>query len=122
MADVLRMPKFNDETTKGVVVAWHMKVGDVVRKGDALIDIETDKATIEIESHVNGVLLEIKAAVGETVLVDAELAVIGELKNKNELNPELIIESFKCSNCGANLSIKTPTCSYCSSENIIRIK
>ncbi|MFM7586576.1 MAG: biotin/lipoyl-containing protein, partial [Bacteroidota bacterium] len=47
MAEVLRMPKMSDTMTEGVIAVWHKKVGDPVRSGDILADVETDKATME---------------------------------------------------------------------------
>jgi len=47
MAEIVRMPKLSDTMTEGVVAAWHKKVGDKVKAGDLLAEIETDKATME---------------------------------------------------------------------------
>jgi pyruvate dehydrogenase E2 component (dihydrolipoamide acetyltransferase) len=59
MAEIVRMPKLSDTMTEGVVAKWHKKVGDVVSEGDLLAEIETDKATMEFESFVDGTLLHI---------------------------------------------------------------
>ncbi|HTF02575.1 MAG TPA: biotin/lipoyl-containing protein, partial [Bacteroidia bacterium] len=59
MAEVVKMPKLSDTMTDGVVAEWHKKVGDTVKKGDLLAEIETDKATMEFESFYNGTLLYI---------------------------------------------------------------
>lgn len=72
------MPKLSDTMTEGVVAAWHKKVGDTVKKGDLLAEIETDKATMEFESFFNGTLLHIGIEQGKGAPVDAVLAVIGE--------------------------------------------
>lgn len=75
---VILMPRLSDTMTEGVIAAWHKQVGDAVQKGDLLAEIETDKATMELESYKNGTLLYIGAAKGEKVPVNALLCVIGE--------------------------------------------
>jgi pyruvate dehydrogenase E2 component (dihydrolipoamide acetyltransferase) len=59
MAEVILMPRLSDTMTEGVIAAWHKNVGDAVKKGDLLAEIETDKATMELESYQEGVLLHI---------------------------------------------------------------
>ncbi len=78
MAEIVRMPKLSDTMTEGVVAKWHKKVGDKVSEGDLLADIETDKATMEFESFVDGTLLHIGIPEGGTSPVDAILAIFGE--------------------------------------------
>ena len=76
--EVILMPRLSDTMTEGVIAAWHKKVGDAVKKGDLLADVETDKATMELESYKNGKLLYIGAQKGEKVPVNALLCIIGE--------------------------------------------
>ena len=57
MEEVILMPRLSDTMTEGVIASWHKKVGDAVKKGDVLADIETDKATMELESYKEGKLL-----------------------------------------------------------------
>ena len=78
MAEVIKMPKLSDTMTEGTVAAWKKKVGDKVKSGELLAEIETDKATMEFESYVDGVLLYIGVEKGKTVAVDALLAVFGK--------------------------------------------
>lgn len=78
MADVVRMPKMSDTMTEGVIVEWHKKVGDKVKPGDVLAEIETDKAVMEFESFQEGTLLHIGAGKGQSVKVDDVIAVIGK--------------------------------------------
>ncbi len=78
MAEIVRMPKLSDTMTEGVVAKWHKKVGDKVSEGDLLADIETDKATMEFESFVDGTLLHIGVPEGGTSPVDTVLAIFGE--------------------------------------------
>ncbi len=78
MAEVINMPHLSDTMTEGVVSAWHKKVGDTVKSGEILADIETDKATMEFESYYDGVLLHIAVPQGEAAPVDSLLAIIGE--------------------------------------------
>src|SRR5437867_12906920 len=78
MAEVIRMPKMSDTMTEGVIASWHKKEGDTVKSGDVLAEVETDKATMELESYSDGVLLHIGVKAGETVPIDGVLAVIGK--------------------------------------------
>ncbi|HLG03248.1 MAG TPA: pyruvate dehydrogenase complex dihydrolipoamide acetyltransferase [Bacteroidia bacterium] len=78
MAEVVKMPKLSDTITDGVVAAWHKKVGDPVKRGEILAEIETDKATMEFESFYNGTLLYIGIEQGQGAPVDAILAIIGK--------------------------------------------
>ncbi len=78
MAEVVRMPHMSDTMTEGVIVAWHKKVGDKVKTGDILAEIETDKAVMEFESFQEGTLLYIGAEKGKAVPVDSVIAVIGK--------------------------------------------
>lgn len=78
MAEIVRMPKLSDTMTEGVVAEWHKKVGDAVESGEILAEIETDKATMEFESFLDGVLLHIGIEKGGGAPVDSVLAVIGE--------------------------------------------
>ena len=72
------MPKLSDTMTEGVVSKWHKKVGDTVKTGDLLADIETDKATMEFESFQDGVLLHIGVEEGKGAPVDSILAILGK--------------------------------------------
>lgn len=78
MAEVIKMPRMSDTMTEGVIVEWHKKVGDKVKSGDALADVETDKATMELESYNDGTLLYIGVEKGKSVKVDEVIAVIGK--------------------------------------------
>ena len=78
MAEIVRMPKLSDTMTEGVVAAWHKKVGDKVKAGDLLAEIETDKATMEFESFQEGVLLYIGVDKGKSAPVNSILAILGK--------------------------------------------
>lgn len=77
-ANVVKMPKLSDTMTDGVVAKWHKKVGDAVKSGELLAEIETDKATMEFESFEDGILLHIGVDEGGSAPVESVLAVIGE--------------------------------------------
>ncbi|HVD99300.1 MAG TPA: pyruvate dehydrogenase complex dihydrolipoamide acetyltransferase [Cytophagaceae bacterium] len=78
MAEVIRMPKMSDTMTEGVIAAWHKKVGDTVKSGDLLAEVETDKATMELESYESGTLLYIGVNAKEAAPIDGVIAVIGK--------------------------------------------
>lgn len=78
MAKIITMPRLSDTMTEGTVAAWLKKVGDTVKEGDILAEIETDKATMEFEAFDAGTLLYIGVQEGETAAVDSVLAIIGK--------------------------------------------
>lgn len=78
MAEVLRMPRLSDTMTEGKIVNWNKKVGDKIKPGDVLAEVETDKATMELESYNEGTLLYIGVEAGNAVVVDGILAVVGK--------------------------------------------
>ena len=78
MAEIVYMPKLSDTMTEGVVASWIKNVGDSVKNGEIIAEIETDKATMEFESFYDGVLLYIGVDTGKTAPVNAILAIIGE--------------------------------------------
>jgi pyruvate dehydrogenase complex dihydrolipoamide acetyltransferase, long form len=80
MQEVILMPRLSDTMTEGVIAEWHKKVGDTVKKGDLLADVETDKATMELESYKEGKLLYVGAQKGDKVPVNALLCIIGDEK------------------------------------------
>ena len=77
MAEVIRMPKLSDTMTEGIIAEWLKKVGDTIKTGDVLAEVETDKATMELESFVDGTLLYIGLEKGQATPVDAIIAVVG---------------------------------------------
>jgi len=102
MAEKINMPRLSDTMEEGTVAKWLKKVGDSIKEGDILAEIETDKATMEFESFNEGVLLHIGVKEGETAPVDSLLAILGEkgediskLIEKNEDNPEKNITESK---------------------------
>jgi len=78
MAELINMPRLSDTMEEGTVAKWYKKVGDTVKEGDILAEIETDKATMEFESFQEGELLHIGIDEGGTAPVDSLLAIIGE--------------------------------------------
>ena len=78
MAQVINMPRLSDTMEEGVVAKWLVNIGDEIKEGDIIAEIETDKATMEFESFYEGTLLHIGINEGETAAVDTLLAIIGE--------------------------------------------
>src|SRR5690606_5304163 len=78
MAEVIKMPKMSDTMEEGVIASWLVKEGDEVKSGDILAEVETDKATMELESYEDGTLLYIGVKEKEAVPVDGIIAIIGK--------------------------------------------
>jgi pyruvate dehydrogenase E2 component (dihydrolipoamide acetyltransferase) len=78
MAQIINMPRLSDTMEEGVVAKWLVGIGDEVKEGDILAEIETDKATMEFESFHEGTLLHIGINEGQTAAVDTLLAIVGE--------------------------------------------
>ena len=94
MEEVVLMPRLSDTMEEGVIAGWHKNVGDAVKKGEVLADIETDKATMELESYKNGTLLYIGAQKGEKIPVNGLLCIIGE---KGKVDVDAIVAAFASS-------------------------
>jgi pyruvate dehydrogenase E2 component (dihydrolipoamide acetyltransferase) len=77
-AVAVRMPKMSDTMIEGVIAKWLKAVGDVVKSGDIIAEVETDKATMELENYEDGMLLYIGAKEGQGVIVDGIIAIVGE--------------------------------------------
>jgi pyruvate dehydrogenase E2 component (dihydrolipoamide acetyltransferase) len=92
MAEVILMPRLSDTMTEGVIAGWHKKVGDAVKKGDLLADIETDKATMELESYKDGKLLYQGAEKGQKIAVNDLLCIIGD---EGKVDVQAIIAASK---------------------------
>ena len=92
MEEVVLMPRLSDTMTEGVIASWQKNVGDTVKKGDLLAEIETDKATMELESYKNGTLLYTGAKKGEKIAVNDLLAIIGE---KGKVDVDAIVAAAK---------------------------
>jgi pyruvate dehydrogenase E2 component (dihydrolipoamide acetyltransferase) len=97
MEEVVLMPRLSDTMTEGVIAAWNKNVGDAVKKGDILAEIETDKATMELESYKNGTLLYQGAAKGEKIQVNALLCIIGE---KGKVDVDAVVAAAKGGSTG----------------------
>ncbi|HZY82178.1 MAG TPA: pyruvate dehydrogenase complex dihydrolipoamide acetyltransferase [Cyclobacteriaceae bacterium] len=78
MAEIIRMPKMSDTMSEGVIAKWHKKVGDTVKSGELMAEIETDKATMDYESFNTGTVLYLGAKEGEAVKIDGVLAIVGK--------------------------------------------
>ena len=103
MEEVVLMPRLSDTMTEGVIADWHKNVGDSVKKGEVIADIETDKATMELESYKNGTLLYIGAQKGEKIAVNELLCIIGE---KGKVDVDKIVAAAKSGTTGEEASDK----------------
>jgi len=126
MDEVVLMPRLSDTMEEGVIAAWHKNVGDTVKKGEVLAEIETDKATMELESYKNGTLLHIGAQKGEKIPVNGLLCIIGEkgkvdidsiiAATKSGVSPQPVAQSSKASSGPATAST-TQIVTSASTEN-----
>ena len=78
MAEVIRMPLLSDTMTEGKIIAWNKQVGDKVKADDVLADVETDKATMEVNGYVDGTLLYIGVPAGEAAKINQIIAIVGK--------------------------------------------
>jgi len=78
MAELITMPKMSDTMTEGVIVKWNVKVGDSVKSGDIMAEVETDKATMDMEVYSKGIVLHLVVQEGDAVPVDGPIAVVGK--------------------------------------------
>src|SRR3970282_2202450 len=82
MAETISMPKLGFDMSEGVLVHWVKQEGENINKGDVLAEIETDKATVEVESYASGVVLQHIVEQGTVVPVNAPIAVVGQAGEK----------------------------------------
>ncbi len=124
MAEVIKMPRLSDTMAEGVIVAWNKKVGDKVKPGDVLADVETDKATMELESYNEGTLLYIGVEAGKSVKVDGLLAIIGkegeDYKKLLEINDSKPVESISVA-APQEPQASAPTASLPQGAKVIRM-
>lgn len=104
MPQEIRLPKFGDTMEDGTIVGCRVKIGDEVHCGTIVFDIETDKATIEVESSADGVVRAMLIEVGQTVPVGSPLLILG---TKDEVIPQTYIDALKAGQSAAASSIQT---------------
>ncbi|MEM6272434.1 MAG: pyruvate dehydrogenase complex dihydrolipoamide acetyltransferase [Bacteroidota bacterium] len=104
MAEIIEMPKLSDTMEEGVIVAWHKQIGDEVESGELLAEIETDKATMDLESFFDGVLLYREVEENGAVPVGKLLAIIG---SKDD-NVDALVAEYKASANGNGAETEVP--------------
>src|SRR6187402_3345780 len=77
MAVAIKMPKMSDTMTEGVVRKWNYKIGDTIKSGDVLAEVETDKATMDLENYEKGTILHFAVNEGDAAPVDGVIAIVG---------------------------------------------
>ena len=105
MAREIRLPQLGETMKEGTVVNCLVKVGDEVKRGDVIFEIETDKATLEMESPADGFVKHILAEVNQTLLVGTPILVLGE---KDEQVPQSFIDSLKAAAPAASAAVAPP--------------
>ncbi len=113
MEEVVLMPRLSDTMTEGVIASWQKNVGDTVKKGEVLADIETDKATMELESYKDGILLYQGAKAGEKILVNDLLCIIG----KQGLDVAAIVAAVKAGGTHSDAAPEAAEAAQTASEN-----
>ena len=114
MSTIIEMPKLSDTMTVGTVVKWHKQVGDKVFNGDILAEVETDKATMELENFDDGVLLQLLAEEGDEIEIGKPLAVVGE-----EGEPLPVLEGSPTPAASEEKSVNTKITKLKESENAV---
>ena len=92
MAKEVRLPKLGQTMEEGTIVGCNIKPGDYVKKGDCIFEIETDKATLEMESPADGFVKNILVQIGQTLPVGEPILILGE---KDEVVSQSFIDSLK---------------------------
>lgn len=92
MAETITMPKLGFDMREGVLVRWVKNEGETINKGDVLAEIETDKATVEVESSASGVVRRLLASQGDSVPVGAPIAVVGTADEKLDDGPSASVK------------------------------
>jgi pyruvate dehydrogenase E2 component (dihydrolipoamide acetyltransferase) len=108
MAEIVRMPKLGFDMAEGTLVRWILQEGEPVVKGSILAEIETDKATVEVESAYQGVVVQHLVATGDVVPVNTPIAVIAAPGEKVDLKNIHILSDEKSSIAPQNLESKEP--------------
>ncbi len=85
MAETISMPKLGFDMAEGLLVRWVKKEGENVKKGDVLAEIETDKATVEVESSASGVVRKLLVEAGTIVPIGNPIAIVGSADEKIEV-------------------------------------
>lgn len=78
MAVAIKLPKMSDTMEEGVIVSWQVKVGDEIKSGDILAEVETDKATMDLDNYEKGTVLHLNAEEGQTIAVDSVIVIVGK--------------------------------------------
>lgn len=92
MPTEVRLPQLGQTMEEGTIVAYSVKPGDEVKKGDSIFEVETDKATLEVESPADGFVKHIVAPIGQTILVGDVVLILGD---EDEEAPQSFIDSVR---------------------------
>ena len=95
MAETINMPKLGFDMAEGTLVRWVKNVGETINKGEVLAEIETDKATVEVESSASGVVLQLIVDQGAVVPVNAPIAIVGQAGEKVDIAAPSKVEVHK---------------------------
>src|SRR5258705_4075829 len=92
MAETISMPKLGFDMAEGLLVRWVKNEGENVNKGDVLAEIETDKATVEVESSASGVVRKLLVEAGSVVPIGDPIAIVGSADEKIDETPAKVVE------------------------------
>ena len=105
MAKEVRLPQLGQTMEEGTIVGWMVKVGDEVKRGDCIFEVETDKATLEVESPAEGFVKHILAEIGQILPVGGPVLVLGD---RNEQVPQSFLDSLKSGTPAAPVAKAAP--------------
>ncbi|GAB4459532.1 MAG: pyruvate dehydrogenase complex dihydrolipoamide acetyltransferase [Anaerolineales bacterium] len=111
MAETINMPKLGFDMAEGTLVRWMKQVGEEIKKGDVLAEIETDKATVEVESPASGVVLQHIVEQGTVVPVNAPIAIVGAEGEKVDAKPTVDDRPQTAATLPPSGTIQTPPAS-----------
>ena len=109
MAIDITMPRLSDTMEEGTLVKWHVNVGDRVAAGDLLADVETDKATMEVQTYDDGVVTRLAAEVGQTLPVGELIATLEDDADTTESAAPSGAPAVEAPTITGNEPTQTPT-------------
>jgi len=109
MLKEVQMPKLGQTVEEAAIEIWHRNEGDTINKGEPLLDITTDKATLEVEAYVTGTVQKLLYAAGDVVPVNAIIAFVGDEAASDDLVAKTLVANAKLAAAPAPAASAAPT-------------